>query len=273
MQELLKFPNQCSKRTIVHLLLDYLALEMNTLKFFRFQTPIFLGFLVVMFAISGFTTLPHQNDNIIYHISDPKNENIRLYWKDDQNNMLLSLSNLKNYVEQKNQNLIMAMIGGMYQVDHKPVGLYIENGEVIKKLNQADARGNFYLKPNGVFYLTKNQQGTICTTENYQTNKDILWATQSGPMLVIDGKIHSEFRQGSANLNIRNGVGILSDGKIIFAISKIPINFYDFAIFFQEMGCKNALYLDGSASKMYLPSKNKMDLDGDFGVMIGITSK
>ena len=37
-------------------------------------------------------------------------------------------------------------------------------------------------------------------------------------MLIIDGQIHSAFKEGSTNLNIRNGVGILPDNKVIFAM-------------------------------------------------------
>jgi uncharacterized protein YigE (DUF2233 family) len=90
-------------------------------------------------------------------------------------------------------------------------------------------------------------------------------------MLLIDGAIHPAFRKGSQNLNVRNGVGILPDGKALFAMSKTEINLYDFAEWFQRKGCKNALYLDGSVSRTYLPEKNWTQMDGIFGVMIGVT--
>ena len=67
--------------------------------------------------------------------------------------------------------------------------------------------------------------------------------------------------------------GLLPDGKVIFALSKSPINFYDFAKYFQNLGCKNALYLDGAVSRTYLPSKNWVQTDGNFGVMIGSNRK
>ncbi len=90
-------------------------------------------------------------------------------------------------------------------------------------------------------------------------------------MLLIDGELHSKFRKGSKNLHIRNGVGILPDGKIICAMSKEKINFYDFATFFKQQGCQNALYLDGFVSRMYLPEKEWEQMDGDFGVIIGVS--
>jgi uncharacterized protein YigE (DUF2233 family) len=91
-------------------------------------------------------------------------------------------------------------------------------------------------------------------------------------MLVIDGKIHAAFTKGSSNVNIRNGVGILPDNKIIFAMSKKEISFYDFANYFKSMGCKNALYLDGFVSRTYLPEQSWIQTDGNFGVMIGVTA-
>jgi uncharacterized protein YigE (DUF2233 family) len=91
-------------------------------------------------------------------------------------------------------------------------------------------------------------------------------------MLLINGKMHPGFNKGSTNLNIRNGVGILPDKRIIFAMSKREINFYDFATYFKNKGCKNALYLDGLVSRTYLPEKRWIQTDGNFGVMIGVTT-
>jgi uncharacterized protein YigE (DUF2233 family) len=51
-------------------------------------------------------------------------------------------------------------------------------------------------------------------------------------------------------------------------MSKEPVNFYDFAEYFQKMGCKNALYLDGLVSRTYLPEQSSFQLDGNFGVII-----
>ncbi len=204
---------------------------------------------------------------------DPKKQDLQLYWKNEKGVILNSLQNLKTYVESKGQNLKFAMNGGMYQEDFSPLGLFIQNGKVVKSLNRAKAKGNFYLKPNGVFYITNNNDAFVNTTDEFKNDGTIKFATQSGPMLVINGKIHPSFTEGSANLNIRNGVGILPNKQIIFAMSKTGINFYDFAKYFQKLGCTNALYLDGFVSRMYLPEKNWTQLNGQFGVIIGVTEK
>ena len=163
------------------------------------------------------------------------------------------------------------MNGGMYKEDNSPLGLYIENGKTLARLNTASATGNFYLKPNGVLYINNKKEAGICTTPNFRNNGNIAYATQSGPMLVIDGQIHAAFKAGSQNVNIRNGVGILKNNTLVFVMSTTAVNFYDFALYFKNLGCTNALYLDGFVSRTYLPEKNWLQTDGNFGVIIGVT--
>jgi uncharacterized protein YigE (DUF2233 family) len=229
-------------------------------------------FLLVIFSLLAFTAKEYRHEEkIISYTVDPKEKSIALYWKDDAGNIVGSLQNLKTFVESKKQKLLFAANGGMYMEDFKPLGLFIQDQKTVQPLNTRTGSGNFYLKPNGVFYLTTDSLAVICTTENFAASEKIKYATQSGPMLVIDGQIHPSFREGSANLNIRNGVGVLPDNKVIFAMSKTEINLYDFADYFKSMGCTNALYLDGFVSRTYLPVKNWIQTDGNFGVIIGVT--
>lgn len=213
------------------------------------------------------------NDNFISYTANPHTQNIILYYKDANGKCIGTLGNLKSHVEKQGKTLLFAMNGGMFQEDFSPVGLFVEKGKTIRKINTRDAGGNFYLKPNGVFYITKNNVAHISTAPDFKTDKNVQYATQSGPMLVIDGKIHDAFKEGSANVNIRNGVGILPNGNVLFAMSREKINFYDFAKFFKDKGCKNALYLDGFVSRAYVPSEKWEQKDNNFGVMIGVMDK
>jgi uncharacterized protein YigE (DUF2233 family) len=165
------------------------------------------------------------------------------------------------------------MNGGMYKTDHSALGLFIQDGKILSPINTATGDGNFYLQPNGIFYITKNSRAGVCRTQDFIDKGDIQYATQSGPMLVISGSIHPAFKQGSLNVNTRNGVGILPGNQLLFVMSKTAINLYDFASYFKNAGCSNALYLDGFVSRTYLPGKNWLQMDGDFGVMIGATTK
>ena len=215
-----------------------------------------------------------QNRQIITHIVDLKKSDLMFFLKDDKGNIFQTFQNLNSYLVKKNKKLVFAMNGGMYMPNFMPQGLYVEKGNLITKTNRVkNAYGNFYMQPNGVFFITKQKKAYIKPTTQFHIDKNIDYATQSGPMLLIEGKIHHRFRKGSHNLHIRNGVGILPNGNILFAISKKRINFYDFASFFKNNGCKNALYLDGFVSKIYLPLKDKNFTNSRFGVIIGETQK
>jgi uncharacterized protein YigE (DUF2233 family) len=212
-----------------------------------------------------------NDDRFISYIVDTKEQDIKFYWKNEKQEHFKSILNLKYWLETKHKKLIFAMNGGMYKQDNSPQGLFVDVQKIISHLDTINGNGNFYLKPNGVFYITTDNVPIICNTTKFIDNGNIKYATQSGPMLIIDGQIHSAFKEGSTNLNIRNGVGILPDNKIIFAMSKKEINFYDFATYFKRLGCKDALYLDGLVSRTYLPEQNWTQTDGNFGVIIGVT--
>jgi uncharacterized protein YigE (DUF2233 family) len=211
-----------------------------------------------------------DDDLYVNYIVNPTKKNIQFYWKNDTNENFGSIEKLKNWVAKKDKKLLFAMNGGMYKEDNSPQGLYIENNKVLSKVDTASGLGNFYLKPNGIFYLTKQNTPAICRTADFIDLENIQFATQSGPMLVINGKLHPAFIKSSKNINIRNGVGIFANNDIIFVMSKKEINFYDFASYFKSIGCTNALYLDGYVSRTYLPKKNWVQTDGNFGVIIGV---
>ncbi len=227
--------------------------------------------LAGVFLFAAFVTqAPVSEDLVISYRVNTKSQKLQLYWKNEKGENLQNFQNLKSFVESKQEQLVFAMNAGMYKKDYSPQGLYIEQGKMLTPLDTLSGEGNFYLKPNGVFHITTNNTPVVCKTQDFK-NKDIKYATQSGPMLLIDGEVHPAFKQGSTNLNIRNGVGILPDNQLVFAISKKEINFYDFAMYFKKLGCKNALYLDGFVSRVYFAEKKVVQLDGHFGVMIGVT--
>lgn len=228
--------------------------------------------IILVFLLCIASSCQNKNDDFLIKITDPKNEEIKMFWKDDNGNGISNFQNLKNIAKANNQELLFAMNGGMFNKDYSPTGLYIENGKTITPLNKKKGDGNFYLSPNGVFYITQQNQFNISTTDTF-TFSNIKYATQSGPMLVVNGEINSIFNENSTNLNIRNGVGILPDNKVVFIMSKKEVSFYSFAEYFKKLGCKNALYLDGFVSRAYYPKEKWMQNDGEFGVMIGVVKK
>jgi uncharacterized protein YigE (DUF2233 family) len=231
--------------------------------------------LIGILGLLAQTSSEHIHDEkILNYTVDPKSQDLQLYWKDDSNRIFKSIENLKTWLAIHHSTLVFAMNAGMYKKDHTPQGLFIQDHLCLSPLDTATkGYGNFYLEPNGIFYLTSDFKAVVCKTDHFPKTKNIRFATQSGPMLVIDGNLHSAFKKDSKNLNIRNGVGILPGGKVIFAMSKGPINFYDFASYFKNWGCINALYLDGFVSRTYLPEKQWIQTDGSFGVIIGVVEK
>lgn len=237
-----------------------------------------LPFTILLFAFAAmfisFAVQQKDDEIFLNYKVDPAKQNIELFWKDDKGDILKSLGNVKSYAESKHKTLLFAMNAGMYTETYEPLGLFIQNGKTIKAINKRKtAYGNFYLQPNGIFYIDNSNKAVVCKTGDFVNNGKIKYATQSGPMLLIDGKVHPEFKKGSSNIQIRNGVGILPNDEVVFVMSKGFINLYDFAAYFKKLGCKNALFLDGAICRTYLPEKKWTQTGGDFGVIVGVTQK
>ena len=172
---------------------------------------------------------------------------------------------------QNAQMLGFAMNAGMFQPDLSPVGLYIENGDRLAPLVTSDGPGNFGLLPNGVFCIG-DSFSVIESRAFAKTKPTCRHATQSGPMLVIGGKLHPRFKPDSTSLNIRNGVGVSADGQTaLFAISNDLVNFASFARLFRDgLDTPNALYFDGSVSRLYAPELGRFGAGFDVGPIVGL---
>jgi len=180
---------------------------------------------------------------------------------------------------------VFIMNAGMYNEDGSPVGLLIQENRQINPLdiNQATIPDNFHMYPNGVFYMHDHKFFVSQTSEFRKLDSDfksnIQYGTQSGPMLVINGKIHPKFTFLSKNTNIRNGVGIVKDSQneqVVLIISESKVNLYEFALLFQFMfKCDNALYLDGAISKAYYSNNGRVDgsLGGNLGPTLSVKPK
>ena len=229
----------------------------------------------LLLAISGASFIPLALKKATYTSfrCNPKTTTIQLYWKDSKGEIIGNFDQLQKMAEGSGSKLLFAMNGGMFTTDYKPVGLYIENGKQATPINLRNGHGNFHMEPNGIFYIDDKKLAHVCTSNAYPGNRNVQYATQSGPMLLVDGKIHPAFTKGSSNTNIRNGVGILPNNQVLLAISNEPVNFYDFAEYFKEAGCRDALYLDGVISGAYVAGKDGINRQGKFGVLVGVAEK
>ena len=184
---------------------------------------------------------------------------------------LQSFAAIDAMLEGAGETLGFAMNAGMYHRDLAPVGLFVAGGQEIAPLVTRDGPGNFGLLPNGVFCIAEGYR--VIESRSFAVEKPMCaYATQSGPMLVIKGKLHPRFLKNSDSLNIRNGVGVSRDGsRAIFVISNAAVNFHSFARFFRDaLGVSDALYLDGSISRLYAPELGRDDAGFPMGPMVGL---
>jgi uncharacterized protein YigE (DUF2233 family) len=203
---------------------------------------------------------------------DLRRERVRLFWLGSDG---LPYSSLGTLADRQGARLSFAMNAGMYDKGQAPVGLYVEEGREMKGVSTANGPGNFHLKPNGVFYVKGERAGVLDTGHYLKARLRPDFATQSGPMLVIDGQIHPKISADGPSQKIRNGVGVRDDGRVaVFAISEHPVTFGAFArLFRDDLGCRNALFLDGSVSSLYAPALKRSDISRPLGPMVGAVAR
>ena len=198
-------------------------------------------------------------------------DDLRLFWQGD-GLPYGSFAAINAALDPQGQELAFAMNAGMFHSDLSPVGLYIENGIEAARLVTSDGPGNFGLLPNGVFCIG-DRFAVIESRTFAETRPTCRHASQSGPMLVIDGKLHPRFLPNSDSYHYRNGVGVAEDGKAVFVISNDKVNFHSLARFYRDaLGVQNALYFDGSISRLYAPMLNRHDAGFPMGPMIGVVT-
>ena len=232
-------------------------------------------------ADSGCRNEEYRENSYTVCSFDPRADDLRIFWRDQDGAPFRTFSALADGVAARNGDLAFAMNGGMYQENFSPIGLLIIADVELKPANTVDISGdvvpNFYKKPNGVFYIGDGKVGILETELFVETQPVATFATQSGPMLVIDGKIHPVFIQGSPSRKPRNGVGVSSPSRVHFAMSHGSVNFDDFARFFRDrLGAANALFLDGgSAPGIFAPDLGRNDppAHGGYGPIIGVVGE
>ena len=168
-----------------------------------------------------------------------------------------------------------AVNGGMFDGEGKPIGYYVEGGKRLKELNRNEGSGNFHMSPNGVFFGTGGKW-QVRTSDDFYSNVGDRpeFGTQSGPMLLIKGKLHPEITDDGPSRTRRNGVGVDAQGRAHFVISEGPVSFGKLARYFRdEAKTPNALYLDGTVSSLWDPATERMDTLAPLGPLIVVEQK
>lgn len=213
-----------------------------------------------------------EGTNYTVCAAQPAQDDLRLFLDDATGKPYGSFAALRTALEAEGRQLIFAMNGGMYRPDLSPVGYYAENGIARTRLLTGASKGNFGMLPNGVFCIRDNSAEVIETRTFERTRPDCRYATQSGPMLVIGGKLHPRLIAGSPSRLVRNGVGTMATGdRAVFVIADQPVNLYDFARAFRDaLGLSDALYLDGRVSRLYAPAIGRHDIGLPMGPIVGL---
>jgi len=161
------------------------------------------------------------------------------------------------------------MNAGMFDEDGNAIGLLVEQGKELHRINRRAGGGNFGMLPNGVFLVKNDGSAEVVETGDFEPSDDVMFASQSGPMLVIDGKLHPAFEPNGQSRHIRNGVGIAPDGTAMFVISEEPVSFGRFARLFRDgLKARNALYFDGAVSSLWDPGNARRDTGPPIGPMV-----
>jgi uncharacterized protein YigE (DUF2233 family) len=183
---------------------------------------------------------------------------------------LRSFAALEQALGSKADQVRFAMNAGMFDDEGQPIGLAIAEARELRSLSRrTDGGGNFHMQPNGVFLVRNDGRAEVVTTAAFTPSPNIRLATQSGPMLVVDGQVNPRFDADGQSRYVRNAVGVDGQGVAVFAISDQPVSFGKFArLFAGPLGCRNALYLDGSVSSLWDPANNRMDSFAAIGPML-----
>lgn len=217
-----------------------------------------------VFEGDAFTVCPYR----------PSRDEIALVWADGEGRALGGFQALSESGLVDAKRVRFAMNAGMFDASGAPIGLFVANGQETKALNRQPGPGNFHMQPNGVFFVDGGGQARVLTTEDYAgASVQPQWATQSGPMLVIEGKLNPQFGEDGPSRYVRNGVGVTGD-VAYFVISEVPVSFGKFARFFRDaLKCSNALYFDGAVSSLWVPASGRLDAGRAIGPMVVVSAR
>jgi uncharacterized protein YigE (DUF2233 family) len=196
------------------------------------------------------------------------------FFLDGRAGRLRSLAALETELGPRADRLRFAMNAGMYDEAGGPIGLYVAQGRQRRAINRRPGAGNFHMLPNGVFTVAADGRVAILPAARYDPASRPRWATQSGPMLVIDGALHPAIQPNGPSLHVRNGVCVVDDNIAWFAISGEPVSFGRLArLLRDELGCRNALYFDGSVSSLWDRPAGRRDGYSELGPLVAVFAR
>lgn len=142
---------------------------------------------------------------------------------------------------------------GYFDKAHRPMGLLRRDGKSLKTA----PRGGGFLS-NGCFTVAKGVPD-ICEFGCHAANSDL--AIQSGPLLVMEGKVHPGVRKASLSQSCRTAIGIDWEDRVWLVVARSPLgglSLRDEALMLARplsrggLNLRKALNLDGGSSTQLL---------------------
>lgn len=241
------------------------------------RIPIVITICIFAFLVTASADSEQiERNGTVFHTYVVSPSRIDLFWQDHSGKRYGQFSTLQKALAAESRQVEFMMNGGIFEEGGIPSGLLIIDHRIVHPLNTADGRGNFYLKPNGVFYIDDSGAHVLSTPEYALRKPKPRLAIQSGPLLLRSGHVHPAFKPSSTNYLHRNGVGIRKDGKVVFAITEFGqkkyCSLYEFADLFRSLGCDDALFLDGDLSKMVV-NPGQIPPGNYFGAIFAVAPK
>ena len=204
---------------------------------------------------------------------DPSKDSMSLFHTDAKGTPLRDFAALEKFCATDGRKIVMAMNAGMFEMDGSPVGWCVVEGKVLKPANLNAGEGNFFLKPNGVLATEGAKVSILETNEAVAKLQHPTFMSQSGPLLLRRGIVHPMFQEGSTNRKIRNAVGVSADGGVWWAISEDEVSFHESATLFRDdLGCPDALFLDGVVSRLHAPEFGRKAGASLLGPLLAVTA-
>ncbi|WP_133126900.1 phosphodiester glycosidase family protein [Legionella nagasakiensis] len=138
----------------------------------------------------------------------------------------------------QHSNALIAINGGFFDKNYHSLGLRISNHQLHNPIKHISWWGVFYIK---------GQKPYLSAPRQFKNNHYVSFALQSGPRLLINGKIPS-LKPGLAE---RTALGINSNDEVIILVTdNTPMTTKTLAEIMKSspLNCKEALNLDGGSS-------------------------
>lgn len=220
-------------------------------------------------------TLVHQGASYDVVIVDLRRAEVHLYLDDERGARIGTFGRLRALLRRRGVELLAATNAGIFEPGFLPTGLHIERGATLRALNLDRGEGNFFTQPNGVFFIAQGGAAIAESSAFARRGAQALEATQSGPLLLLDGKIPAGISPRSRHRKLRSGVCVIDAQKVALGISRAEVTFHQLArMFAQALSCRSALYLDGTISGLHAPQLHRADEDrGPFAGIIGVVPR